>query len=376
MNESRIRVAVLRDYPTEHWPSMDLCADMFLTQLPRVHPRLDAVDVCPTFLARFSRLTPIFPRLLARNADRLINRMHDYPRAAKALAGKFDFFHIVDHSYAHLVHSLPATRTGVYCHDLDTFRCILEPSHDRRPAWMRHIARKILTGLQKAAVVFHTTDSVRRQILHYGLLPAERLVHAPNGVADEFQSDLVSDTVPSSDDIPYLLHVGSCIPRKRVDFLLEVFERLSRNSSLRLVQIGGEWTPSQQEFIQRRQLDERVRQLRNLGRVELANYYRNAVLVLLPSEAEGFGLPVVEALASGSVVVASDIPTLREVGGNASIFCPVGDVEAWVCTIDLLLREPGSAPPRESRRAWASRFTWSSQAQTIGDAYLRIAERT
>ncbi|MBA4018971.1 MAG: glycosyltransferase family 1 protein [Pirellula sp.] len=355
---------------------MDLCADMLLANLPKTHPQFIAADACPPFHARFSRLPIALPRSFARNADRLINRMRDYPRVVKRSVDKFDCFHIVDHSYAHLVHSLPANRTGVYCHDLDTFRCILEPSQDRRPAWMRHIARKILTGLQKAAVVFHTTDTIRRQILDYRLLPAEKLVHAPNGVAAEFHSSLPSDAAPPSDGIPYLLHVGSCIPRKRVDFLLDVFRRVSPTRNLNLIQVGGAWTPSQQEIIQRHQIEDRVRQIRNLGRSELANLYRHASLVLLPSDAEGFGLPLVEALASGAIVVASDIPTLREVGGNATVFSPVGDLEAWVSTVESLLSDPNSAPPPELRRNWAGQFTWSRQAQTIGDAYLRIAEQT
>ena len=84
------------------------------------------------------------------------------PATPAGLAGDFDLFHVVDHTYAQLVHALPADRTGVYCHDLDAFRCLLEPAADPRPRWFRALARRILTGMQKAAVVFHNSAPDRR----------------------------------------------------------------------------------------------------------------------------------------------------------------------------------------------------------------------
>ena len=66
-----------------------------------------------------------------------------------------------------------------------------------------------------------------------------------------------------------------------------------------------------------------------LDRSTLAAVYRRCALLLMPSEREGFGLPVLEALACGTPVVASDAPALREVGGYAAAYCPVDDLEAW-----------------------------------------------
>ena len=64
-------------------------------------------------------------------------------------------------------------------------------------------------------------------------------------------------------------------------------------------------------------------------RATLAAVYRRAALALQPSEAEGFGLPVAEAMACGTPVLASDLPVLREVGGEAAVYRPVADVPAW-----------------------------------------------
>ena len=103
-------------------------------------------------------------------------------------------------------------------HDLDAFACLL--GRERRPRWFRALARHTLAGLQKAAVVFHLTMDVRRQIERHGLLDPARLVHAAPGVAPEFTAEAEGPT-PCAES-PYLLHVGSCIPRKRVDVLLDV----------------------------------------------------------------------------------------------------------------------------------------------------------
>ncbi len=107
----------------------------------------------------------------------------------RALAGDYDVFHVVDHSYSQLVHRLPAARTVVTCHDLDTFRSILDPRSEPRPALFRAMTRHILAGLQRAARVTCDTAAVRDELVARGLVPAERIVVAPIGVSREFSPD-------------------------------------------------------------------------------------------------------------------------------------------------------------------------------------------
>src|SRR5262249_16465317 len=121
--------------------------------------------------------------------------------------------------------------------------------------------------------------------------------------------------------------------------------------------------------IERLQLAAAIRQVRGLDRQALAALYRRAALVLLPSEAEGFGLPMIEGLACGKIVVASDIAVLREVGGEAAVYCPVADVPGWVETMNRLVAHPTSAPPLAVRLERAQTFSWERQARTIFNAY-------
>src|SRR5438552_8013941 len=117
----------------------------------------------------------------------MLNRLWDYPRHLPRRVDQFNLFHLCDHSYAQLAHVLPKDRSGVFCHDLDTFRCLLDPQREPRPRWFKAMARRILGGLQKAAVVFYSTTVVRRQIEAHALLDPCRLVQAPYGIAPEFR---------------------------------------------------------------------------------------------------------------------------------------------------------------------------------------------
>src|SRR5262245_56722410 len=127
------RLHVLCDYPEEGWPSMDLVAEMLLGELRARHAdRIQATRICPPFRRRLSRLPVVRRCRTAFNVDRLLNRFRDYPRHLRQTAGA-DWFHVCDHSYAHLVHALPPGRAGVFCHDLDAFRCVLEPRSEPRP---------------------------------------------------------------------------------------------------------------------------------------------------------------------------------------------------------------------------------------------------
>src|SRR5262249_27089452 len=156
--------------------------------------------------------------------------------------------HVLDHSYAQLVHVLPPGRAGVYCHDLDSFRCLFDRAADPRPWWFRAMARRILDGLRKATIIFHNTAAVGEELRRTGGTDPDRLVHAPLGVAPEFSRGSTRGAVAlpwlvELDGRPWVLHVGSCIPRKRIDVLLDVVAAVRETvPDLRLVKVGGEWT--------------------------------------------------------------------------------------------------------------------------------------
>lgn len=355
-----LRLAVVCDYLEEGWPSMDLVAEMLVA-----HAR---------DLAEVDLLRPALPRLpgLAGEAawERAFGRYVHYPSYVLARRRRFDAFHLADHSYAHLALALPARRVGVYCHDLEAFRATFPDS--ARAGWRRRLAELLLAGLRRARVVFYSTSAVRDEIIARRLLSPELLVHAPYGVCAEFTPRPDERDRAWAEQGDYVLHVGSLVPRKNPDFLLELFSKLAaERPQLKLVQVGGEWSVSQLTALASRGLAGRVIQRRGISRHELAAIYRRARALLLPSKVEGFGLPVIEALACGTPVVASDLAVLREVGGSAATYCQVDDMADWAAALTHLLASPDSG--RESRLAWASRFAWSAHARTIVAAYRALS---
>ncbi|HEY6394219.1 MAG TPA: hypothetical protein VIX12_02305, partial [Candidatus Binataceae bacterium] len=145
------RVAILADFKEEGWRSMDLVAEMLHANLDSAaRGRIEAVLLRPKYI----RLFAVVARTRsAENLDRLFNRLVWYPLWLIRNRKNFDVFHVIDHSYSQLVHQLPAERTIVTCHDLDTFRCLLEPSRERRSGVFRAMTAWIMSGMRKAAIV-------------------------------------------------------------------------------------------------------------------------------------------------------------------------------------------------------------------------------
>jgi glycosyltransferase involved in cell wall biosynthesis len=141
--------------------------------------------------------------------------------------------------------------------------------------------------------------------------------------------------------------------------------------------VGGPLTDQQRALLRSLGLESSFTELPFLPRPILAAVYRRAALALQPSDAEGFGLPVIEALACGTPVVASDLPVLREVAGEAAVYCPLGDVAAWSTEIlhELCERANGAqswSVRREAAMRQAALFSWDENARRMVEIYQEV----
>jgi glycosyltransferase involved in cell wall biosynthesis len=377
----RLRVAVIADYAEEQWPSMDLVADMIMAHLAAEHAAsIEATLVRPAMPRRLSRLSD-----RAGAFDRVLARFVDYPRALGRLRGRFDVYHIVDHSYAHLVHRLPGDRTIVTCHDLDAFRSVLEPRDEPRSYVYRLLARRILSGLRSAAHIACVSEATRLALVSLAGIPESRLTVVPNGTdAGRYTEGNAAADVEAARLLGpkrgvELLHVGSTIPRKRIDVLLQVFAGVRRQRpDVRLTRVGGPLTADQRVQARTLGIGDAITVLPFVDRATLAAVYRRSALALLTSDREGFGLPIVEALASGTPMIVSDIPALREVGGAAVAYRPVAAADAWVEAVLALLDErQRDEAAWERRRAdgriRAAEFSWSVHTAQLAQLYRGLA---
>lgn len=373
-----LRVAIVADLAEERWPSMDLVADMLMAHLANRAPG----DNLHVELLRPSFGQPSGGPRAQGAFERYRNRFWTYPRWLKARASSFDLFHVVDHSYAHVVHELPADRTLVTCHDVDAFLPLIDPprASTRLPSWL---TRRVLSGLQKAAHVSCVSHATRDDLRRYELVPDERLSVVHNGVHPELTAQPTADAEdaiaklagPSGRHLD-LVHVGSTIARKRIDVLLAVFAAVRQvEPRARLLKAGGALTDAQRAMARDLGLEPHIVQLPFLATTALAALYRRASAVLVTAEREGFGLPVVEALACGAPVVATDLPVLREVGGDAVAYCALDRPEQWRDVILAIARETDAE--RCARLSAALRrsegFTWRRAAEATTALYCRLS---
>jgi glycosyltransferase involved in cell wall biosynthesis len=253
--------------------------------------------------------------------------------------------------------------------------------HDLLPLTMperfrRRGVRLMTRGLdrirQEAAAVMVPSEWSRREFERHGFDPA-RLHVVPLGVEpleparpEEVERVLARHHLRH----PFVLFVGTAEPRKGLDVLVSAWARL-RHPDAELVLVGPAGWGGLEEPLET--LGPGVHRLGFLPRDELRILQGAAAVSCLPSRAEGFGLPVLEAMAAGSPVVTTSASAMEEVADGAAVLVPVGDVEALAAAIEGILGDPGGAQRlRELGRARAAGYGWERSAAAVGAVYREV----
>ena len=234
--------------------------------------------------------------------------------------------------------------------------------------WRRNLAR--------AREVVTVSQAVRDELLAAEPLDPDRVTAIHHGPGHLSRQD--GGEPPEGLPRRYILHVGTIEPRKNVELLLAVWQQwVAENPSAPALVLCGRsgWKSDDLHgMLARAEADGWLRRPGYVDDAALAALYRHALAVVCPSLHEGFGLPVVESMAAGTPVVASDIPVFREVAGDAAVLLPVDDAGAWRRTLielsaDTAMRERLGALGRER----AGTFDWSTAAALTRGVLRRAA---
>ncbi len=244
------------------------------------------------------------------------------------------------------------------------------------PEWVSPRTRKAhLRSLKqvsdRADRIISISEVTKRDLVkHLGIAP-DRISIAYPGVGDEYR-DAMPRAPSVVNDRPYIVVVGTTNARKNLLRMLEAYASISReHADIDLVVVGAADVdePAIREAVERLGVADRVHRLGYVSDQELAGIVAAARLLVFPSLYEGFGMPVVEAMAAGVPVAASANPSLDEACGEAAARFDPLDVEAMSASINGVLSDAQRAEAMISGgRTHAAGFTWTAAGERIAKA--------
>lgn len=302
-----------------------------------------------------------------------------YPLRLRREARHASLVHILDHAYAHLLPAAKPRKVVVTVHDLIPVIVLRSPTDGWREGLRNRFLRKSLKALRQADTFIVGTEWLRTELATW-LGDDRRIRVVPFGVDRSFFTESAAARTSGRtawripDDAFVVLHVGSTVERKNVPLVLQTVARLrAEGEDAYLLQVGGRLSGEQEQLVDRLDLRRWVRSVRAVDESTLRRAYRTADVLLFPSLYEGFGLPVLEAFASGLPVVTSGAGGLREVGGDAAIVVEAREAGAYVDALDELSADPHArAALVERGRLRAREFTWQKTAERTAEVYRRL----
>ena len=226
-------------------------------------------------------------------------------------------------------------------------------------------------SVRKAKKVLTISNSSKDDIIKEYRLPKEKVVVTHLGIKDavSFEPNIYSmNKLQAKYDLSdnFILFVGTLQPRKNIKRLIEAFSKLKDSKNLDLVIVGRkgwlyeEILDAPEEF----GVKDRVKFLENIEDEELPHFYKNALMFVLPSLYEGFGLPILEAMRNGCPVITSNISSLPEAGGDACLYVDPENVDDIVEKMKELVEDEKLRKKLiEKGHEQAKKFSWDKTAK-------------
>ena len=247
--------------------------------------------------------------------------------------------------------------------------------YPRQQYYFRFLVPRVL---QASRIVVADSENTRRSIIqHYGLCPEKVRVVYPGYDSSVFFSNGF-DLSPHRHEDPYCLYVGNLLPHKNLLRLLDALAILRRRRPCRLI-LRGEGRPAYvralHERVETLGIEDAVTFLGYTTEDTLRDLYSRAACLVLPSLGEGFGLPILEAMACGTPVVVANTSSLPEVAGDAALSVDPNDAIALVDAMYRLLTDRGLREDLR-RRGFerAAPYSWRRTAEQISRLLDEIAE--
>ena len=287
------------------------------------------------------------------------------------------------HEPHYVLPPLARTRSVVTIHDCIHLRF---PQYLPNRAALTYARTQMGSAARRADHILTVSEASKRDILHYFDVPPEKISVIYNAIHEHFavpppEENIrrVAERYQLQDG--FVLYVGNVKPHKNLERLLDAFHLLHQMPGLeavKLVMIGDEISRHSRlrRAVHRYNLHKYVRFLGFLPDEMLAVVYRLASVFVFPSLYEGFGLPPLEAMASGTPVVTSNVSSLPEVVGDAALLVDPTSAEEIADAMRRILTDRELAAQMSARGpARARAFSWEQAARQVRDIYLDVSRR-
>ena len=224
-------------------------------------------------------------------------------------------------------------------------------------------------AVSKSCKIMVPSNSVRKLLEDEWKVDSGKIIITPEGVDAVFLKGSVKPKIKS----PYIFYVGNAHPHKNVEGLITAYLKLrEKDHDLKLILTGGD-----SFFWQRIKKDHQEVGIVYTGSVSdenLVALYKNALCLVVPSFEEGFGLPILEAFASGCPVAASRVASLPEVGGNAVLYFDPSSISDMIDKVSRLLKNVSLRKKLiEKGKKRVKEFSWEKLAKQTLEVYGKCA---
>ena len=358
--------------------SMDAYATGIVEGLRAVRPGWDIVDLKPHSVDRKSSSVRV-------RAHKAYERFWNFPNTIKQQ--KADVYHIIDPAEAHAVYRLrrkPGKKVVVTCHDLINFHNHYNLQGSvQLPLVSRRLWLWAVNGMKQADHVVSVSAATAQETTKLLNIPATKITVTPNGVNPLFRPSTpeVAATIRQRHGIAAntlcLLNVGSNHPRKNILIILKALRKLKQEGlAVCFWKVSADFTDEQKAYIHEHDLESSVIYLGKPTPNDLVQLYGAADMLIAPSLQEGFGLTILEAMATGTPVITSNVSAMPEVVGDAGILVNPNNEAEIAVAVRTLHQDPHYRYTLiEKGLKRAQQFTWKSTAEKVAQVYESLVAK-
>jgi glycosyltransferase involved in cell wall biosynthesis len=314
--------------------------------------------------------TRLSPKWLARIWHRA-----RIPLPVESFTGRLSLFHATDFV---LPPTLPSVPTLLTVHDLSFVRVPEAAS----PRLKTYLDRVVPYSAKRASHILADSQATKDDLIELYHVPAEKVTVLLSGVHERFQRIHDTNRLLTTrrryniGEAPYIFSVGTVQPRKNYGRLIQAAAQLRQAGyDINLVIAGGRgWLEDPiYETIRTTNMQDHVRFIGFADEADLPTLYSGAFCCAIPSLYEGFGLPVLEAMACGAPVITSNVSSLPEVAGDAAVMIDPYDLDGLIHALKQLLDDKALHTSLVSKGyERAKLFTWEKSARQLRSIYGKL----